>query len=126
MVDGDGLVQLRELDRILGLDEGKSTELRRRKVFGAVKLRTGVYVVRAEDIPLIADRIHRYIHRLPFHPVDNMTVREAAAALRLTEAAVYALLNRGDLERAQDEKWRCATRVSVRRWASRRGLPEAI
>jgi IS30 family transposase len=124
MVQGDGLVQLREIDQILNLEHGATYRMWRKHVFYAIKLKTNILAVQESELAYVIDRILRYRTRRPWYPLENMTVAEAAEALRLTESSIYGLLYRNELETAKNEHWKCATRESVNRLARRKGLGE--
>jgi len=122
MVEGDGLVQVREIAEMIGLKPDRLNVMRRKGVFYAVKLPTRVYAVRQEDLAEVMDRISRYQAKVPFWPDRNMTIAEACAALRVKPVSVYSMMTTGTLTRARDELWHFPTRESVRRLQTRRGL----
>ena len=124
MTDGDGLVQVHELDGILGLEGGTCYRMLKRGVFYATKIKNSVWVVEEREMAFVIDRILRYRSRRPWYPQENLTVAQAAQVLQVTEPAIYGLLSRGELERALNEHWRMATKESVNRLCRRKGLRE--
>lgn|SRR5262245_10920751 len=124
MMQGDGLVQLREIDALLNLTAGTCAQLRKKGVFYAHKLRTRLWAVDERDLATVIDRILRYRSRRPWDPIRNMTVAEIAEVMGISMAGVYAMLNRGDLVRAEGEHWTSATKESVNRLLRLRGRRE--
>lgn len=124
MTQGDGLVQVREIDGILGLEHGAAYRMKKRGVFYARKLRTGIWVVEERELAFVIDRILRYRSRRAFYPAENMTVPEAAEALGLSNQSIYGLLARHELDTAENEHWKCATRESVNKLLRRKGRRE--
>lgn len=131
MIHGDGLVQLREIDRIMGWETGRAWQLMKtRQVFAARKLHNGVWAVREEDVPYVCDRLIRYKHKLPIHPLLHMTPKEAAVVLQVRLGTVYAMASKGMLEWApkynpatdEGEVWKMVTKVSVNHHLNRRGM----
>jgi len=70
MILGEDLnyLSLRDLGEVLGLSLNQLHHLMRRGVFVAREAHNRVYCVHVEHIPEIADRIRRYLHKLPYHP----------------------------------------------------------
>lgn len=115
------LINIRELDEVLCLTKHEAYRLMRKGVFEA-RQEFRVWKIPESSFAEVADRILRYRDRRPFYPMENMTIAEAAEALRVTEGAIYGMGRRGELDWAQNELWHMPTRASVNHLCRRKGM----
>ena len=125
---GDGLVQLYDIDEMLGIPRGTCYKLRRspKNVLPMARQRHRIWYVREEDIAIAATRVNCYRYHTPLRSDLNMTPREAADAMMITRKGVYNMAKTGKLRWARDEMWKMVTRESVRIWMRRRGMKITI